>query len=180
MKVISYRDPLFDKEKVSNLYLTAFPEEERPPLFYFYDSLKSHKDNELLSYYDGDAFIGFTYLVIYQDIVYLFFLAVDSKQRNKGYGTKIIQYLKDRYLNKTIILCYEEVDEKYSDYQLRKRRQDFYFRNSFIDNHMKTDEYGVIYQTAYIGNKPIDFTSYINMLIKGFSSRAKDYIKEVK
>ena len=63
-----YKDQPNIKEDISSLFLEAFPEDERPPLNIFLKSLKQ-KEITLLAFYDEDAFIGFTYLAIYKDIV---------------------------------------------------------------------------------------------------------------
>ena len=52
---------------VSDLYLEAFPVEERPPLDIFLKSLKQ-KEITLLAFYEGETFIGFAYLAIHKDI----------------------------------------------------------------------------------------------------------------
>lgn len=177
MRKIDYLDPTFNKEEVTNLYVTAFPEDERPPVNMFYSSLKTHQENRLFSYYEKDEFIGFTYLIFYKDIIYLFFLAIKEEKRNQGYGTKILSDVKDSYPDKVILLCYEEVDESYPDYENRKRREKFYLRNGFIRNGLDTDEYGVIFTSAYYGNHKVPFEDYLNIFLLGFGGPAKKYIK---
>lgn len=148
------------KEDVSKLYLSAFPEEERPPLFIFYHAVNFYKRNQVIGYYENGEFIGFVYLVIFRNVVYIAFFAVNETKRNMGYGTKIFNDVKESYPEFTKLLCFEEVDTKYPDYDVRLRRQKFYARNGFIDNQLKTKEGDVVYQSAYIGNKPVDFKTY--------------------
>ena len=76
------------KQYVSPLYLSAFPEDERPPLDFFYSMVNGFKENQVIGYFDKGDFIGFTYLVFYKDIMYLAFFAVKDDKRNQGYGTK--------------------------------------------------------------------------------------------
>ena len=152
---------------ISELYLSAFPEEERPPLDKFLNSLKQ-KEITLLTFYKEDTFIGFAYLVFYQDICCLFFLAVSSNYRHQGYGGEILEILKKEYKDYVIMLCYEEIDPKYPNYEERVNRTNFYYSHGFIDNKIKTNEYGVIYETAYIGSHPISFTNYFQIFKLAF------------
>ena len=129
------------KSDISNLYLSAFPENERPPLEWFYKAVYSFKRNQVIGYYDNDQFIGFVYLVFYRNIIYIAFFAVSEPKRNQGYGTMILNDIKHTYPNYTKLLCFEEVDTKYPNYKNRLKRQSFYLRNGYIDNNMKTREW---------------------------------------
>jgi ribosomal protein S18 acetylase RimI-like enzyme len=167
------------KKDVTNLLVTAFPKKERPPVDYFFMSLK-RKENTLIAYYEKDIFIGFSYITIYKDICYIFFLAVKKEYRQKGYGTEIIEYLKEAYQDKVLLLCYEEVDQKYDDYNNRLKREDFYKKRGFKDNNLKTNEYGAIFQTAYIGKRKVSFLEYQEIFKLGFGKGSEKYLKEEK
>ena len=144
---------------VSDLFLSAFPEEERPPLDVFLKSLKQ-KEITLLAFYQESTFIGFAYLAIHKDICCLFFFAVEESYRHQGYGGQILEILKNDYQDYVLLVCYEEVDKKYENYEERVLRKAFYYKHGFIDNIIKTNEYGVIYETAYIGSHFISFSDY--------------------
>ncbi len=73
--------------QTENLYINAFPEEERPP----FDFTLQLQDNAMYAIEDNDAFIGLIDLSFYEDIIYIFFLAVDPVRRNKGYGARILK-----------------------------------------------------------------------------------------
>ena len=174
-----YLDQLDIKEDVSRLLESAFPEDERPPTEYFFKSLEK-KENKLFTYYLGDEFVGFSFLSFYQDVCYIFFLAVEESKRHQGYGGEIIEDMKKEYQNFVLLLCYEEVDPKYSNYEERINRRNFYYSHGFKSNKLKTNEYGVIYETAYIGSHQVDFTSYQEIFVLGFGERNRPYIKEAK
>ena len=72
LRVEKYFDETKRKLDVGNLFLEAFPEDERPPLDIFLDSLKK-KEITLLTFYDEDKFIGFAYLAFHKDICCIFF-----------------------------------------------------------------------------------------------------------
>ena len=174
---ILYLDQIDIKREVSSLLESAFPEDERPPTKYFFKSLKK-KENKLYAYYLDNTFIGFAFLSFYQDVCYIFFLAVVEEYRHQGFGGQIIEDIKKEYLDLVLLLCYEEVDPKYPNYEERVIRQKFYFSHGFKPNKLKTNEYGVIYETAYIGSHQVDFTSYQEIFVLGFGERNRPYIKE--
>ncbi len=174
---ILYLDQIDIKKEVSSLLESAFPEDERPPTKYFFKSLEK-KENKLYAYYLDNTFIGFAFLSFYQDVCYIFFLAVVEEYRHQGFGGQIIEDIKKEYLDLVLLLCYEEVDPKYPNYEERVVRQKFYFSHGFKPNKLKTNEYGVIYETAYIGSHQVDFTSYQEIFVLGFGERNRPYIKE--
>lgn len=174
---ILYLDQIDIKREVSSLLESAFPEDERPPTKYFFKSLEK-KENKLYAYYLDNTFIGFAFLSFYQDVCYIFFLAVVEEYRHQGFGGQIIEDIKKEYLDLVLLLCYEEVDPKYPNYEERVIRQKFYFSHGFKPNKLKTNEYGVIYETAYIGSHQVDFTSYQEIFVLGFGERNRPYIKE--
>ena len=178
MIVKDFRDYPQIKKDIRPLFLSAFPEDERPPANIYFKNFK--KDiNQLFGFYDGDTFIGFASVTFYKDICYLFFLAVKEEQRDKGYGSKIISILKERFKDYVLLICYEEVDEKYPDYENRLRREKFYVRNGFIKNPLKTNEFGVIFQSAYIGKHIVTFEEYKEIFASGFGEFAVKFLSEV-
>ena len=175
MIVKDFRDYPQIKKDIRPLFLSAFPEDERPPANIYFKNFK--KDiNQLFGFYVGDTFIGFASVTFYKDICYLFFLAVKEEQRDKGYGSKIISILKERFKDYVLLICYEEVDKKYPDYENRLRREKFYIRNGFIKNPLKTNEFGVIYQSAYIGSHTVSFEEYKEIFASGFGDYAVKFL----
>lgn len=137
-----------DFNKTLELYLKAFPKDERVPNQLFIDSID--KTCELIQFYDQDNYVGFAYVVLYEDLAYLNFFAMDESSRNKGYGSKALHILQELYPT-TLMLAIEEVNQKYEDYEMRKRRQEFYFRNRMKDMKFKFNEGGVILEMLYYG-----------------------------
>ena len=169
------------KSDVEVLYNSAFPENERPPFFWFYNIFKNTKDNHIVGYYEENQFIGFVQYVIYLDCVYISYLAVSSSLRNQGYGTRILNDIRQSFPDYTILLCFEEVEPKYVDYHSRCNRQAFYKRNGYIDNGLKTQEGDVIYQSAYNGKHRINFSTYEKLFDLVYGPGAcKRYLKCVK
>lgn len=179
MKFVNYKENHDIRGDIEPLYVSAFPPEERPPEEMFFSSALK-KDNELYGIYENNQFIGFTDLLFYKDLCYLFFLAVSPEFRNKGYGSQIIKEIFKMYPDKNFILCYDEIDEKYRDNSIRIRRRDFYYRNGFLDNNLKTCEYGVRYDTCYHGSHQVSFEDYQGLFIHCYGPEAKWIVKKAK
>lgn len=73
-------------EKVNFLAKEAFPPEE-----YLAPSelvKMARTDNfDFFALLDGDVFVGFMVIQTYEDLAYLFFLAIAAESRGKGYGS---------------------------------------------------------------------------------------------
>ena len=177
LRVEKYLDEVKRKQEISNLFLEAFPEDERPPLDIFLESLKKKKIT-LLTFYDEDKFIGFAYLAFHKDICCIFFLAVSSNYRHQGYGGQILEIIKRDYKDYVLMLGYEEVDPKYDNYEERVIRENFYRSHGFIDNKLKTNEYGVIYETAYIGSHLVSFEQYFEIFKLVFGPNHEGFVKD--
>ena len=128
---------------ISSLYEDAFPDDEKAP----FDSLisRAKKDNvDFIGYYDKDEFIGFTYLIHDDHLHYIFYFAIREEYRNKGYGTRILNILKEKYKDETIFFEIETIDQNADNYLERKRRKEFYLRNGF-----KESGYGYYFYVDY-------------------------------
>ena len=87
---------------ISSLYESAFPDDEKAPFLSLIE--RSKKDNvDFIGYFDEDKFIGFTYIIHDYDLHYIFYFAILDECRNKGYGTSILNILKEAGYNVNII-----------------------------------------------------------------------------
>ena len=177
LKKVIYQGQEQIKKDVSKLLVEAFPEDERPPVDIFFKNLE--KDNtRLLTFYQNNQFIGFTSLIIYKDICYIFFLAVSSIYRGQGYGGQILEIIKRDYHDYILLLAFEEVNPQYSNYEERVNRQRFYAHHGFLDNDLLTDEWGVRFQTAYIGQRKVTFEEYQEIFKIGFGDWTICHLKK--
>lgn len=144
-----------DYKLILELYKSAFPKNERIPLYLLkWDSKR--KNIDFLAFYDDEnfnTFVGFVYLLHHNSLSYLCFFAIAEQVRGKGYGSKILQYLQKEYAKQTIVLAIEEVNPKYDNYEERLKRQDFYQKNNFTLSGMSITERKVNYFLMHYGKE---------------------------
>lgn len=174
-KIKSY---YLDKE-TKLIYKEAFPFLERLPIFLLNKLLKQ-KRLTLFKYYDDDKFIGIVVIAIYQNIYYVYFLAIKKEYRSHGYGSKILNDLKMDCGDKKLILLAEY--SPVGDTSIKAKRMAFYAKNGLIDTKIKLKEASVLYSLLCF-NGDVTFKDFEMVM---FSSVGKFYahrilnIREVK
>ncbi len=138
-QIIRRTDP--DFREIRRLYNSSFPDDERMP----FRMVISHKDSRRKAYAfrDDGVLVGLAYLFTHENLSYLGYLAVEEHLRSQGYGTKLIRKIHELYPDSRIVIDIEEVKEDAEDYELRRRRKDFYLRCGF-------QETGVFYNIWHV------------------------------
>jgi len=95
---------------------------------------------DFVSYYDEDEFIGLSYVVNSEEMAFILYLAVNEKFQSMGYGSEILELIKDEYKDKEIVLNVEPIKENSLDYEKREKRYNFYLKNGFIDTGCYVDD----------------------------------------
>ena len=86
---------------IKRIYFEAFPKKERMP-FPMMVAMSKLWNTQFFSFYDGDVPCGFIYLASIGKIVFVMFFAVDKALRSKGYGSAILQDIKNKYPEKRL------------------------------------------------------------------------------
>lgn len=133
-----------DKKKVKEIYTNSFPVHQQQDVDEMLEKAKA-KDTHFYGVYDEEQLCGLTYLREGEDIVYVNYLAVSSDVRSKGYGSKTLDALKEKYAPAAIFLDIETVDSTHEMYELRAKRQAFYFKNGFVETRYRLIEEGEAY-----------------------------------
>lgn len=121
-----------DYGKIVAIYESSFPEVERFPTWLL--RLFSHfKGIYSLAFYDGDILCGFSYFLVNDETVFILFLAVNGEIRSRGYGSRIISWIKNEFPGRTIFLDAEKPDDHAPNNQQRLRRIGFYRRNGIVE-----------------------------------------------
>ena len=124
--------------QVKALYESAFPANERI-------SMKQLLDDKIKREFwaffvndesDGVApprFCGFSNSITYGDITNIVYFAVEPELRSRGYGSQILQTIRQKHPDSRIVVDIEvEEDSKDAEeLERRNRRRDFYLRNGF-------------------------------------------------
>ncbi|MDD7648456.1 GNAT family N-acetyltransferase [Cloacibacillus porcorum] len=121
---------LKEYREIVDLMKSAFPPEERLPVWWLVLIAKT-KDVHFYAFYDDDRFCGITYTIETENLIFLLYFAVSDRLRSNGYGSQIIDRLKDNSPEKEIILNVEKPDITADNFNQRVRRIVFYERNNF-------------------------------------------------
>jgi ribosomal protein S18 acetylase RimI-like enzyme len=129
------------KKEMKKIYQSSFPKNERFP-FWILKHCSKEKNVLFNAILDNDKIIGIEYIINCENYAYLMYLAVDEDQREKGYGTKILDDLTKKY--KTIILSIERTNKDLND--IREKRKNFYLKNGFYETNKFIEDTGVQYE----------------------------------
>lgn len=163
-----------DVKELETLFVTAFPEEERPP----FDRFINFKNHNIFGIYSENKYVGFFSLIEKDDLVYLFFFAIKEEYRNNGIGSFTLKYLLNKYKGKKLFLLAESLDPSSSNYQERINRVNFYKRNGLSLTDIHINEYDVDYQilTTDLTIKKEDFLIIMEHLLGDFYKIYKRYV----
>ena len=121
--------------QIKQLYETAFPEDEKIP---WEDLMRLVMEMPLdfIAYYDGEVFIGFTIVYPRKTFSWFWYFAVCEDLRGKGYGQLILNKIVEQYKGSSLVLDMESPTQACENINQRKRRHNFYIRNSFRDTNL--------------------------------------------
>lgn len=131
--------------KVNALAKKAFSPEEYPAPAKLAE-MAEVDDFDFLALMDSDSFVGFMAVQTYQNLVYLFFLAIDAPFRSKGYGGRAVEALKAAYPGKKQVVDFEMADDTAGNREQREKRRDFYLRNGYRETGLFLTYLGVDYE----------------------------------
>lgn len=133
-------------KEIKEIYNEAFPKAERKPFFTVRRSVNKGKAL-LLTAMENEVLRGFVMVIPYKNMVMVDYLAVSSKIRSRGTGSKIMQEVCKRFSDKKIVLLIEQLDNTAENKEQRIARRKFYFKNGFTSSN--------IYITGRSGNMEV-------------------------
>ena len=138
--------------EINSLAKEAFPPEEYlAPIELV--KMSKEDDFDFLLLTANERFVGFMVVQTYKNMAYLFFLAIESSCRSKGYGSYAIEALKETYPEKKQVVDFEMLDEKADNYEQRKKRRNFYLRNGYKETGLFLSYLGVDYEVFCMDNE---------------------------
>lgn len=160
-------------DRVNTLAREAFPPEEYLAPAELVDMARAG-GFDFLALLDGDAFVGFMAVQTYEDMAYLFFLAIDPACRGQGYGSRAIETLRAEYPGKLHTVDFEMPDDAAPNRAQRRRRRSFYLRNGYEETGLFLSYLGVDYEVFSMGG-PFNKAQFRALLktvpVEGFAPR---------
>lgn len=154
MEVVKYKKTYYTQ--VNKIYKKSFPVEER---YISLSKMIHNSKTELYCLVDNEIVLGIIYLIHYKDMIFILYLAVNEEIRSKGYGSYLLKWCLKKYKDKKIYLNIEEVKEDFEDYEIRKKRLNFYLKNGFfITNYISNEKFGNF--NILSNNLEIDINQY--------------------
>ncbi len=157
-------------QQINSLAKEAFPPEE----YLAPDKLveMSKADNfDFFALTDGNVFVGYMAVQMYKDLAYLFFLAIDSSCRAKGYGSRAIETLRTLYPGKKQVVDFELQDCAAPNNEQRMKRRQFYLKNGYKETGLFLSYLGVDYEVFCMGDnfEPQEFKDMMKEIrVDGF------------
>jgi GNAT superfamily N-acetyltransferase len=121
-----------NRRNVREIYISAFPKEERMP-FWLMLIMGRLWNTKFLALRDADAVCGFVYMAMTRRLIFIMFLAVDETIRSKGYGRRILTEVQSMHPGRKIIVSIERCDVEAHDIEQRIRRKRFYLSNGYAE-----------------------------------------------
>lgn len=157
---------LNEYKDICRLMRTAFPKNEQIPMWLL-RVLALRKNVNFRSFYEDDQFCGVLYTAEDNKYIFVLYLAVNDRIRSKGYGTKILDWLKQN-TEKIIVLNVEAINPSVENALQREKRISFYSRNGIFDTGCRFIDEGETYFVLASEIERFDSKEY-EMLLSRFS-----------
>ena len=157
---------LHEYKDVCRLMRTAFPRNEQVPMWLL-RVLALRKSVNFRAFYEDDQFCGVLYTAEDNKYIFVLYLAVNDQIRSKGYGTKILNWLKQN-TEKIIVLNVESLDSSAENALQREKRISFYGKNGIFDTGCKFVDEGENYSVLASDIEHFEPREY-KMLLSRFS-----------
>ena len=157
--------------RIKKIYREAFPKKERW-MFGFFEYRASHGRADFTSYWNQNELAGFSYILRNEKCVYVFYLAVSEGQRGKGFGSEMLEMIKEKYINHIIALAIEPPVQSADNYVQRVRRKNFYIKNGLSSQTEHMEYAGEKYEIMSFGGTMTDddYQRLMNEWLGGFLS----------
>ncbi len=177
MKVIKVKT-LLQWIKIYRLYQSAFPATEKKP-FSMIVSMQKKGKTDVWYCEEAGVFSGFAITINGADKILIDYLAVSAKRRGQGFGSDILQAMRQIYPDKGVFLEIEVVDENAENFEERKRRKQFYLANGMTEMHVYVELFGV--DMELLGyDCSLTFDEYREFYRKNYNEWAAAHVKAPK
>ena len=175
MELIGIKNTKAEWSRLERLYTEAFPAGERFPFSLLKKRVLSGKADFWNLVEEGE-WVGMAYLVRHEDLVYLFYFAVDAEKRGRGHGTAAIKAMLERYKGKRFFLALEDWGEECENPEERVKRHNFYLNCGLSDIPYRLRELSMKYRLMGVGGK-VEPEEYKTMMGRYFGWFWKHFIR---
>lgn len=125
---------------IKNIYLESFDKNDRFSYFLLMFNLVLRRA-EMYTLLLNEKVVAFMYVINDKKRKFILYLAVKDGYRNEGLGTSLLNWYLKNNEDSDIFLNIDEVDDKYDDIIVRKKRRDFYLKNGFyMTNYLSVSD----------------------------------------
>ena len=129
------------KEKLHKIYFRDFPESERMPYYMIKKYYKNKKIKILALKDERRNIVAYSMITEHNGYILLLYLAVLKDKRKNGYGSLLLNMLKEKLKNKNMIII--EIESLDSSLKLneeekiiRQKRRSFYIKNEYLSTNV--------------------------------------------
>lgn len=176
MKLIECCDDR-QKELIYELYMEAFPENERKPFELMVEKCRQGMMEMLVIEGEEGQFAGLAIMILYKDIALLDYFAISPSMRGQQIGSGVLALLKERYAGRRLLIEIEDVEEEADNTGERIRRKAFYLRNGMCEMPYRVWLFGVKMQIFTSGGD-VDYEAYHEIFGQVFSEWAANNVKK--
>lgn len=163
---LHFEDALKHRKKIRQLFISAFPRDERPPIALLY--LRHwQKRASFRAVMDGERMVGLVLITGCHEVQTLMFLAIENDCRGMGYGGKVLEMVKEELKGKHFFLCAEPLDENAENAQERINRLQFYAHHGMGEIGLTVTEAGVPF-TVLTPGTPLTHQQYLDAIMPFF------------
>lgn len=136
-------------EPARALYRRAFPPRERIPFSMMTGDTSG--TSEVFVFLREGTFAAFCCLLNNRDLSHITYLAVEEKERDKGYGSEILRLIREQKPGQRILVDIEEPEEGTPNARQRLRRKAFYLRAGYQESAIRYNWRGEDYKILSCG-----------------------------
>ena len=126
LEIIEVKKRKKEYKEIKELMIKVFPQNELFPTWLLL-LFSKRKLVDFYAYYStNQEFVGLSYVVADDKMAFILYLAVNDKLQGNGYGSQILEIIKEKYKDKEITLHMECVDKNANNYEQRVKRLHFY------------------------------------------------------
>lgn len=129
----------FELNEINKIYNQSFPKQERISFDYLLSMTTNSNVKFLIAF--KNEIIGLVFLIEKENEALVYYFAINTNLRSKGYGSLLLTELKNMYKNLIIIM--EVIDKNSNDYDIQNKRFKFYQKNGLkLTNYRLIDYSG--------------------------------------